>query len=101
MKFFDQVEKYISYTLLGLMALIVASATLEVAYVIVTDIFIKGKTILKSGTSTAINRYTQFQIRVIFFFDQRLHLIGCRFGKTNRCTLNHFRLWCKVYLNIH
>jgi len=38
-KFFDQVEKYISYTLLGLMALIVASATLEVAYVIVTDIF--------------------------------------------------------------
>ena len=39
MKFFDQVEKYISYTLLGLMALIVTSATFEVAYVIVTDIF--------------------------------------------------------------
>lgn len=39
MKFFDQVEKYISYTLLGLMAIIVASATLEVVYVIVTDIF--------------------------------------------------------------
>ena len=39
MNFFDQIEKYISYALLGLMALIVASATLEVAYVIITKIF--------------------------------------------------------------
>ena len=39
MNFFDQIEKYISYALLGLMALIVASATLEVAYVIITRIF--------------------------------------------------------------
>jgi len=37
-KFFDQVEKYISYVLLGLKALIIASATLEVAYVIVTRV---------------------------------------------------------------
>jgi uncharacterized membrane protein (DUF373 family) len=38
-KFFDQIEKYFSYVLLGLMALIVASATLKVAYVIITRIF--------------------------------------------------------------
>lgn len=39
MKFFDQVEKYISYALLALMAVIVISATLEVGYTIVTEIF--------------------------------------------------------------
>jgi uncharacterized membrane protein (DUF373 family) len=39
LKFFDQVEKYISYALLALMAVIVISATLEVGYTIVTEIF--------------------------------------------------------------
>ena len=39
MKFFDQLEKYAAYALLVLMAIIVLSATLEVAYVIATDIF--------------------------------------------------------------
>lgn len=32
MKFFDQLEKYAAYALLALMAVIVLSATLEVAY---------------------------------------------------------------------
>jgi uncharacterized membrane protein (DUF373 family) len=39
MKLFDRIESYISYALLGLMAIIVVSATLEVAYVIATEIF--------------------------------------------------------------
>ena len=39
MKFFDQVEKYISFALLTLMALIVTSSTLEVAYVIFNNVF--------------------------------------------------------------
>ena len=39
MKFFDQVEKYISFALLALMALIVTSSTLEVAYVIFNNVF--------------------------------------------------------------
>ena len=39
MKFFDQLEKFAAYALLVLMAIIVLSATLEVAYVIATDIF--------------------------------------------------------------
>jgi hypothetical protein len=34
LKFFDQIEKYISYALLALMAVIVISATLEVGYII-------------------------------------------------------------------
>jgi uncharacterized membrane protein (DUF373 family) len=38
-KFFDQVEKYISFALLALMALIVTSSTLEVAYVIFNNVF--------------------------------------------------------------
>ena len=38
MKFFDQLEKYAAYSLLALMAIIVFSATLEVAYEIVTNI---------------------------------------------------------------
>lgn len=39
MKFFDEVEKYISYALLALMSIIVVSATAEVAYVVATDLF--------------------------------------------------------------
>lgn len=39
MKFFDQLEKFAAYALLVLMAIIVLSATLEVAYVIATDMF--------------------------------------------------------------
>ncbi len=39
MKFFDLLEKYAAYALLMLMAIIVFSATLEVAYVIATDMF--------------------------------------------------------------
>ena len=39
MKFFDQLEKYAAYALLALMAVIVFSATLEVAYEIATNIF--------------------------------------------------------------
>jgi len=39
MKFFDQLEKYAAYALLALMAVIVLSATLEVAYEIATNIF--------------------------------------------------------------
>ncbi len=39
MKFFDQLEKFAAYALLVLMAVIVFSATLEVAYVIATDMF--------------------------------------------------------------
>jgi uncharacterized membrane protein (DUF373 family) len=39
MKFFDQLEKYAAYALLTLMAVIVFSATLEVAYEIATNIF--------------------------------------------------------------
>ncbi len=37
--FFDKVEKYIAVALLGLMAIIVASATVEVAYVVATNIY--------------------------------------------------------------
>ncbi len=37
--FFDKAEKYIAVALLGLMAIIVASATVEVAYVVATNIF--------------------------------------------------------------
>ncbi len=36
--FFDKVEKYIAVALLGLMAIIVVSATAEVAYVVATNI---------------------------------------------------------------
>ncbi len=36
--FFDKVEKYIAIALLGLMAIIVVSATAEVAYVVATNI---------------------------------------------------------------
>ena len=39
MKFFDQLEKYAAYALLALMAIIVFSATLEVAYEIATNMF--------------------------------------------------------------
>ncbi len=39
MKFFDQLEKYAAYSLLALMAVIVFSATLEVAYEIATNMF--------------------------------------------------------------
>ncbi|MDH4072760.1 MAG: phosphate-starvation-inducible PsiE family protein [Gammaproteobacteria bacterium] len=39
MKFFDEIEKYISYALLALIAIIVISATLEVGYVVATTIF--------------------------------------------------------------
>lgn len=39
MKIFDNIEKYVAYALLGLMAVIVVSATLEVAYLIATSIF--------------------------------------------------------------
>ena len=39
MKFFDQLEKYAAYALLALMAVIVLSATLEVAYEIATNMF--------------------------------------------------------------
>jgi uncharacterized membrane protein (DUF373 family) len=39
MKLFDRLETFISYALLGLMTIIVISATLEVGYVIVTEIF--------------------------------------------------------------
>ncbi len=39
MKFFDQLEKYAAYSLLALMAIIVFSATLEVAYEIATNMF--------------------------------------------------------------
>ncbi len=39
MKFFDQLEKYAAYALLVLMAVIVLSATLEVAYEIATNMF--------------------------------------------------------------
>ena len=39
MKFFDQLEKYAAYALLALMAVIVFSATLEVAYEIATNMF--------------------------------------------------------------
>jgi uncharacterized membrane protein (DUF373 family) len=39
MKFFESIETYISYALLALMTVIVISATLEVGYVIATDIF--------------------------------------------------------------
>lgn len=39
MKIFDNIEKYAAYALLGLMAVIVIAATLEVAYLIVTTIF--------------------------------------------------------------
>jgi uncharacterized membrane protein (DUF373 family) len=38
-KIFDNLEKYIAFALLGLMAIVVVSATLEVAYEIVTNIF--------------------------------------------------------------
>ena len=37
--FFDKVEKYIAVALLGLMAIIVVSATVEVAYVVATNIY--------------------------------------------------------------
>lgn len=39
MKIFDRIEKIVSYALLALMTIIVISATLEVAYVVVTDLF--------------------------------------------------------------
>ena len=39
LKIFDRIETVISYVLLGLMAIIVVSATLEVGYVVATDIF--------------------------------------------------------------
>ena len=39
MKFFDQLEKYAAYALLALMAVIVLSATLEVAYEVATNMF--------------------------------------------------------------
>lgn len=39
MKLFDEIEKYASYALLGLMSVIVFSAILELAYVVVTDMF--------------------------------------------------------------
>ena len=42
MKFFDQLEKYAAYALLVLMAVIVLSATLEVAYEIATNMFKTG-----------------------------------------------------------
>ena len=38
-KFFDIVEKYIAIGLLGLMAIIVISATIEVAYVVASNLF--------------------------------------------------------------
>ncbi len=38
-RFFDKVEKYIAVALLGIMAIVVASATLEVAYLVATNIF--------------------------------------------------------------
>lgn len=38
-KVFENVEKYIAIALLGLMAIVVASATLEVAYEIATNLF--------------------------------------------------------------
>jgi uncharacterized membrane protein (DUF373 family) len=39
LKFLDKVRKYIAIALLGLMAIIVVSATLEVAYVIAINMF--------------------------------------------------------------
>ena len=39
MKFFDNLEKYAAYALLALMAVIVLSSSLEVAYVVATNIF--------------------------------------------------------------
>ncbi len=39
MKIFDEIEKYTSYLLLALIAIIVVSATLEVGYTVVTEIF--------------------------------------------------------------
>lgn len=39
MKIFDEIEKYTSYMLLALIAIIVVSATLEVGYTVVTEIF--------------------------------------------------------------
>jgi uncharacterized membrane protein (DUF373 family) len=38
-RFFDNIEKYIAVVLLGLMAIVVAAATLEVAYLVATNIF--------------------------------------------------------------
>ncbi len=38
-RFFNYVEKYIAVALLGLMAVVVVSATLEVAYLVATNIF--------------------------------------------------------------
>ena len=38
-RFFDKVEKYIAIALLGLMAVIVISATFEVAYLVAINIF--------------------------------------------------------------
>ncbi len=38
-RFFDNVEKYIAVALLGLMAVVVVSATFEVAYLVVTNIY--------------------------------------------------------------
>lgn len=39
MKFFDEIEKYVSYALLGLMVVIVAFSTFEVGYEIFRNIF--------------------------------------------------------------
>lgn len=39
MNFFNKVEKYIGFVLLALLAVVVASATLEIAYEIATNIF--------------------------------------------------------------
>ena len=40
MKAFDYVERYTAFALLGLMSVMVAAATLEVAYSIVTNVFV-------------------------------------------------------------
>ena len=39
MNFFDRIERYAAFGLLGLMAIIVLSSTLEVAYEIITNLF--------------------------------------------------------------
>lgn len=39
LNFFNRIENYIAYALLGLMTIVVVAATFEVAYVVFTDIF--------------------------------------------------------------
>ncbi len=39
MKLIDELEKWIAYALLGLMVIVVISATIELAYTIVVDVF--------------------------------------------------------------